>query len=82
MHLPSWIEIGRTSRTCLMAVGTVTDPDGTKHRVSYTTTETNYQLIVVPEPGRLGIDLAKEVAVATPGDTLRVPFVQSRGRRG
>lgn len=80
VQLPAWIEIGRTSRTCLMAVGTVTDPDGTKHRVSYTTTETNYQLIVVPEPGRMGIDLAKETAVATPGDTLRVPFVISRAK--
>ncbi len=80
VQLPAWIEIGRTSRTCLMAVGTVTDPDGTKHRVSYTTTETNYQLIVVPEPGRLGIDMAKEVAVATPGDTLRVPVVISRAK--
>jgi hypothetical protein len=80
VQLPTWIEIGRTSRTCLMAVGTVTDPDGTKHRVSYTITETNYQLIVVPEPGRMGIDLAKEAAVATPGDTLRVPFVISRAK--
>jgi hypothetical protein len=80
VQLPAWIEIGRTSRTCLMAVGTVTDPDGTKHRVSYTTTETNYQLIVVPEPGRLGIDLAKEAVVATPGDTLRVPFVIARAK--
>jgi hypothetical protein len=80
VQLPAWIEIGRTSRTCLMAVGTVTDPDGTKHRVSYTTTETNYQLIVVPEPGRLGIDLTKEAAVATPGDTLRIPFVISRAK--
>lgn len=80
VQLPAWIEIGRTSRTCLMAVGTVTDPDGTKHRVCYTTTEPNYQLIVVPEPGRLGIDLAKEAAVATPGDTLRIPLVISRAK--
>lgn len=80
VQLPAWIEIGRTSRTCLMAVGTVTDPDGTKHRVSYTTTETNYQLIVVPEPGRLGIDLVKESVIATPGDTHRVPFTVSRAK--
>lgn len=80
VRLPAWIEIGRTSRTCLMAVGTVTDPDGTKHRVSYTTTDTNYQLIVVPEPGRLGIDLPKEAVGAAPGDTLRVPFVISRAK--
>lgn len=80
VQLPAWVEIGRTSRTCLMAVGTVTDPDGTKHRVSHTTTEPNCQLIVVPEPGRLGIDLAKEAAVAAPGATLRVPFVISRAK--
>ncbi len=80
VQLPAWIEIGRTSRTCLMAVGTVTDPDGTKHRVCHTTTGTNHQLIVVPEPGRLGIDLVKSVAVAVPGDTLRVPIVVARAK--
>jgi len=78
--LPAWIEIGRTSRTCLMASGTVKDPDGTEHRVSYTTTETNYQLIVVPEPGRLSLDLAKPTVIAAPGETLRVPFRVSRAK--
>ncbi len=80
VQLPPWIELGRTSRTCLMAVGTVTDSDGTQHRVCYTTTATNAQLIVVPEPGRLAIDLAKEVIVAEPGSTIRIPFVVARAK--
>jgi hypothetical protein len=80
VQLPAWIEIGRTSRTCLMAVGVVKDADGTEHRVTYTTTETNYQLIVVPEPSRLGIDLVKAAVVAEPGATVRVPFHIARAK--
>ena len=78
--LPTWIELGRTCRVCLMASGSVKDSDGTEHRVSYTTTETNYQLIVVPEPGRLSIDLSKVTVSALPGATVRVPFKVSRAK--
>ncbi len=78
--LPAWIELGRTCRVCLMASGIVKDPDGTEHRVSYTTAETNYQLIVVPEPGRLSLDLAKAALSAAPGETIRVPFQVSRAK--
>ena len=78
--LPPWIEIGRTCRVCLMASGSVNDSFGTEHRVSHTTTETNYQLIVVPEPGRLSIDLAKAVANVAPGETRSIPFQVARAK--
>ena len=78
--LPAWIEMGRTCRVCIAAVGTVKDPDGTEHKVSFTSNEQNYQLIVVPEPGRLGLDLAKSALAVAPGETVRIPVRISRAK--
>ncbi len=83
-RLPAWIETGRTCRVTLMAVGRVRDADGTEHAVAYTSTEQNHQMIVVPEPGRLDVELGDDVVVAAPGRTLRVPFrvVRAKGLAG
>ncbi len=83
-RLPAWIETGRTCRVTLMAVGRVRDADGTEHAVAFTSTEQNHQLIVVPEPGRLGVEIAGDVLVAAPGRTLRVPVrvVRAKGLAG
>ena len=78
--LPPWIEMGRTCRVCIVVAGTVKDPDGTEHTVSFTSNEQNHQLIVVPEPGRLGIDLAKAVLAVAPGETVRVPVRIARAK--
>lgn len=80
VRLPPWIEMGRTSRACAMAVGVVKDPDGTEHKVSFTSSEQNHQMIVVPEPGRLGIDLANSAIAVAPGGTVRVPVRISRAK--
>ena len=80
VRLPPWIEMGRTSRACAMAVGVVKDPDGTGHKVSFTSSEQNHQMIVVPEPGRLGIDLANSAIAVAPGGTVRVPVRISRAK--
>jgi len=58
----------------------VKDPDGTEHKVSFTSNEQNHQLIVVPEPGRLGLDLAKSAIAVAPGDTVRVPVRIARAK--
>jgi hypothetical protein len=78
--IPPWIECGRTSRTTLVAVGTVRDPDGTEHTVGFTTTEQNHQMIMVPEPGRLGIDLDRSAVRVEAGKSVRVPFRVSRAK--
>lgn len=79
-RLPAWIETGRTCRVTLMAVGVVIDPDGTKHSVSFTSTEQNHQMIVVPEPGRLGIDCDRDSLRIRPDASLRIPFRLSRAK--
>ncbi len=79
-QLPAWIETGRTCRVTLMAVGRVKDADGTEHVVAFTSTEQNHQMIVVPEPGRLGIDCDQPTLQAAPGKTVRVPVRVARAK--
>jgi hypothetical protein len=71
--LPAWIETGRTCRVTLMAVGRVRDPDGTEHVVAFTSTEQNHQMIVVPEPGWLGIESRLDAIRSVSGGSVRVP---------
>lgn len=78
--LAPWMEIGRTSRTCIMAVGTVRDPDGTEHVVSFGSTHNDHQIIAVVEPGRLGLELDRPAIAASPGATVRIPVRIARGR--
>jgi hypothetical protein len=72
--LPPWMVIGRTSRTCVMAVGDVVDADGTKHTVSFSSTTQNDQIIVLVDPGRLSVRTSSPSIRATPGQQVRVPF--------
>jgi hypothetical protein len=77
--LPPWMVIGRTSRTCVMAVGDVVDADGTKHKVSYSSTAQNDQVIVLVDPARLSVRIGSPSIRATPGRQVRVPFQIERG---
>lgn len=79
IFLPPWMEIGRTSRTCLMAVGMVTTEDGRQHPVSYTSFEQNDQIIVLVDPERMSLHLPQASLRAVPGSTVRLPFEVRRG---
>ena len=74
IKLPPWLELGRTSRSQIMITGIVEDPDGTKHKVSYTSAAQFDQIIVLPAPGRIGIDTPRDSLVARPGGTVKVPI--------
>ena len=54
--LPPWMEIGRTSRAVVMAIGVVREPDGTEYEVSFTTPKTELQVVAVIAPGLLGLE--------------------------
>jgi hypothetical protein len=73
------MELGRTCRVCVMAVGRVTDADGREHAVSFSSTEQNQQMIVVAGPGRLDLEVGKLSVRAEPGGTVRVPVKVARG---
>jgi hypothetical protein len=62
---PARVEVGRTSRVVVMLVGEMTDFDGTKHKISYTSQERNDQLISVAGAGL--------VSVETVADSFTVP---------
>jgi hypothetical protein len=68
IHLPPWLEIGRTSRTTVMAVAEVVDADGTKHKVSHSSTNQNEQLVVLTDPGRLNLTAGRSSMLVQPGD--------------
>jgi hypothetical protein len=80
-HLPPWMEIGRTSRTCLMGVGDIQDPDGTMHRVSFTSQEQFDQIIVLVDPGQLDIHLDRTSIQDSSNAPARVKVTVSRGQR-
>src|SRR5262249_53340873 len=79
--LPPWMEMGRTCRVCVMAVGTLKDADGAEHTVSFSSVDQNQQMIVVVGPGRLDLSLGKGSVLAAPGGEVRVPVTVSRGDR-
>ncbi len=77
--LPPWMETGRTSRTCVMAIGTIKDGDR-EHTVSFTSINQNEQLVAVIGPGKLGVELEKPSVSAEPGKTINVVVTVSRAR--
>lgn len=79
ISLAPWMEVGRTSRTCLMAVGTVTDFDGTKHQVCYSSTAQNDQMIILTDPERLGLKLPQPSVRMEPDSQTRLPVKVQRG---
>jgi hypothetical protein len=80
IKLPPWMEIGRTSRTAVMAVADVQDMDGATHRVSYTSHAQNDQVIVLVDPGQLDVRLDRKSIVAAPHANQEIPFHIGRGR--
>jgi hypothetical protein len=78
VQFPARIEVGRTSRVCLMLVGELTDFDGTKHKVSYTSRERNDQLISVAAEGLVAVQTKVDSFAATPGTEFTLPVVIRR----
>jgi hypothetical protein len=70
VHLPPWMETGRTCRVCVMGVGAVRDRDGSEHFLSFCSTEQNEQMVAVVEPGRLGVEVDRPSLLAEPGKAV------------
>ena len=79
IQLPTWLEVGRTSRTQMLLVGIVVDPDGTRHKVSYTSNTQSDQTIVLATSGVVGVNTTANSILARPGHTVELPFTVSRG---
>jgi hypothetical protein len=79
LHLAPWMEIGRTSRTCLMGVGEIQDADGTVHKVSFTSGEQADQIIVLVDPGQLDLRLNRSSIKAIAGGEAEIDVRVGRG---
>jgi hypothetical protein len=79
LTLPPWMETGRTSRACVMALGKV-KVDGTEHVVSFTSQAQNEQMIAVVETGQLGLELGRASLAIRPGGSAELPLSVRRGK--
>lgn len=84
IHLPPWMEMGRTCRVCVMGTATMKDADGSEHAVTYSSREQNDQIIAVVEPERLGLRLDRPTVLVEPGKaaTVRVTVRRGEGIKG
>jgi hypothetical protein len=79
VQLPPWMETGRTSRSCIVGIGKLKDPDGSVHSVSFSSVEQNMQIIVVVEPGILGLELERSSLRIEPGQSAQLTVRIARG---
>ena len=79
-YMPPWMETGRTSRTCVMGVAVIKEPDGSEHRVSYSSVNQNEQLIAVVGPSKLAMAVDRTSYTAQPGKSFTVPVRLQRGQ--
>jgi hypothetical protein len=80
LHLPPWMELGRTCRACVMASGVIRDADGSEHVVSFSSTGQNEQIVAVIEPGRLALEAERGSITAAPGQAASIPVRITRGK--
>ena len=79
ISLPPWMEIGRTSRFCLMGSAFVEDEAGTKHRVSFSSHAQDDQIIVLVDPVRISLQLPSSMFVVNRGGSIEIPVKVVRG---
>jgi hypothetical protein len=84
VFLPPWIEMGRTSRSCVMATGVVRAADGSEHVVCFTSVNQNEQIVVIPGPARLALEVDRLSLAAVPGEAaaVAVGVIRDRGLQG
>jgi hypothetical protein len=70
--LPPWMELGRTSRSVVMATAWVDDGTGTKHEVSFTSQNQNEQIVLLVSPSLLSIRGEQLLVTAQPGQSVPV----------
>ena len=78
VKFPARIEVGRTSRVCVMLVGEMTDFDGSKHKISYTSRERDDQLISVAAEGLVSVQPATDSFTVSPNSEFEIPVTVRR----
>ena len=80
IQLSPWMEVGRTTRMVVMAVGQMKEADGTTHTVSYTSLSHFDQIVAFVEPSQLAL-LAnpRSLLVRDPASVYEVQISLKRG---
>jgi hypothetical protein len=79
VRLPAWMETGRTSRACILAVGVLREGSA-EYTVGYSSEQQNEQVIAVVETGRLGIETDRQSVAVVPGGRATLTVKVSRGK--
>ena len=79
--LPTWMEIGRTSRSVVMATGVVVDGDGSEHEVNYSSPSADVQVIAVIGPGLMGLEASRSSLAIAPGRTIDIGVKVSKSKQ-
>ncbi len=69
VSLPPDLELGRTSRSCLMLIGAIKDADGTENIVSFSSTQPNDQYIAIATAPELSLRVDQTSLLVHPGRT-------------
>jgi hypothetical protein len=77
---PPWMEMGRTSRACVMGIATLREPDGSEHRVSFSSVNPSEQLIAVVGPGQLSLAIGSSAVIGRAGAAVALPIQVRRGQ--
>jgi hypothetical protein len=80
VFLPSWMELGRTSRSVVMAVGVVTDAEGREHTVSFSSQNQNEQIVALVSPGELSVQAEHSSLACSPASEVAVRVRLARGK--
>ena len=78
IDFPSRVEVGRTSRVQVMVVGEMTDFDGTKHKISYTSNARDDQLISVAAAGLVSLETLTDSFTVAPNSEFTIPLTVRR----
>jgi hypothetical protein len=79
IQLPPWMQVGRTCRSCVMGVAEVTDHDGSRHTVSYSSQEQADQIVCLVAPRLMFVDAEVQTASVQENGSLQVPIRLNRG---
>jgi hypothetical protein len=79
IQLPPWMQVGRTCRSCVMGVAEVTDHDGSRHTVSYSSQEQADQIVCLVAPRLMFVDAEVQTATFQDKGSLNVPVRLNRG---
>ncbi len=80
VYLAPWMELGRTSRSVLMLTGEVTDGQGQRHKVCYSSGNQNDQIIIRVSPGLLRLVPERKTLIAEAQSTAKLLVQVKRDR--